>query len=81
MIVVPGRRNSDGISAPPCAYVAPATVAGYSATYGIAHMAMPSPIWQTIFAIVGAIAISVTAFVRFTAMAPPRTAEQGMMRG
>jgi hypothetical protein len=46
------------------AYVAPATVAGYSATYGIVHVAMPSPTWQTIFAIVGAIAVSVTAFIR-----------------
>ena len=29
-------------------------------------MAMPSPTWQTIFAVIGAIAVSVTAFVRFT---------------
>jgi hypothetical protein len=48
-------------------YVAPATVAGYSATHGIAQMAMPSPTWQMIFAVFGAIAVSVTAFVRAAA--------------
>ncbi|MBR1024748.1 hypothetical protein JQ559_33970 [Bradyrhizobium viridifuturi] len=62
-------------------YVAPATVAGYCATHGIAQMAMPSPTWQTIFAIVGAIAVSVTAFVRFTGMAAPGPAGQGLARG
>ena len=62
-------------------YVAPAAVAGYSATHGIAQMAMPSPTWQTIFAVIGAIAVSVTAFVRFTGMAPPGPAGQGMARG
>lgn len=63
------------------AYVAPATVAGYGATYGLAHMAMPSPTWQTIFAIIGAIAISVTSFVRFTGIAAPGPAGQGLARG
>ena len=62
-------------------YVAPATVAGYSATYGIAQMAMPSPTWQTIFAVIGAIAVSVTAFVRFTGMAAPGPAGEGLARG
>ena len=50
-------------------YVAPATIAGYSATHGIAQIAMPSPIWQTIFAVIGAIAVSITAFVSFTGVA------------
>lgn len=49
-------------------YVAPATVAGYSATHGIALMAVPAPIWQTIFAVMGAIAVSITAFIRITGM-------------
>ena len=62
-------------------YVAPATVAGYSATHGIAQMAMPSPTWQTIFAVIGAVAVSVTAFVRFTGMAAPGPAGQGLARG
>lgn len=61
-------------------FVAPAVVAGYSATYGIAHMAMPSATWQTIFAVIGAVAVGVTAFLRFTGMAPPGPAGQGMAR-
>ena len=52
-------------------YVAPATVAGYSATHGIAHIAMLSPTWQTIFAVIGAIAVGATAIVRIAAMATP----------
>jgi hypothetical protein len=62
-------------------YVAPATVAGYSATHGIAQIAMPSSTWQTIFAVIGAIAVSVTALVRFTGMAAPEPAGQGLARG
>jgi hypothetical protein len=55
-------------------YVAPAAVAGYAATHGIAQMAMPSPTWQTILAVVGGLAVSVTAFVRFTGMTAPGNA-------
>ena len=47
-------------------FVAPAAVAGYSATHGIAQMAMPSATWQMIFSVIGAIAVSVTTFIRFT---------------
>lgn len=53
------------------AYTAPAAVAGYNATLGIARMAMPSPVWQTVFSVVGAIAVGVTAVVRISGMAPP----------
>jgi hypothetical protein len=63
------------------AYVAPATVAGYSATYGLAHVAMPSPTWQTIFAVICALAVSITSFVRFTGIAAPGPAGQGLARG
>jgi hypothetical protein len=59
----------------------PAAVAGYAATHGIAQMAMPSPTWQTIFAVVGGLAVSVTAFVRFTGMTAPGPAGQGLARG
>lgn len=62
-------------------YVAPATVAGYSATHGIALMAMPSATWQMTFSIIGAIAVSVTAFIRFTAVAALEPAGRGMARG
>ena len=62
-------------------FVAPATVAGYSATDGIAQMAMPSATWQMIFSVIGAIAISITAFIRFTGMTAPGPTGQGMVRG
>lgn len=62
-------------------FIAPATVAGYSATHGIAQMAMPSPTWQMVFSVIGAIAVSFTAFVRFTGMTPPGRTQQGMARG
>lgn len=52
-------------------YAAPAAVAGYGVTHGIAQMAMPSPTWQTIFAVIGAIAVGITAVVRISGMAPP----------
>jgi hypothetical protein len=46
------------------AYAVPGTMAGYSATHGIARMAMPSPTWQAIFAVFGATAVGITAFIR-----------------
>ncbi len=63
------------------AYVAPAALAGYGITHGMAQLAMPSPTWQAIFAIVGAIAASVTSFMRFTGMTPAAPAGQGTVRG
>ena len=62
-------------------FVAPATVAGYSATHGIAQMAMPSATWQMIFSVIGAIAASVSTFIRFTGMAAPGPAGRGAVRG
>lgn len=47
-------------------YAAPATVAGYYATHGIAQMAMPSATWQMIFSLVGAVAVGITALIRIT---------------
>ncbi|MET4601014.1 hypothetical protein ABIB90_000465 [Bradyrhizobium sp. JR4.1] len=61
-------------------YVTPATFAGYGATHGIAQMAMPSPTWQTIFAI-GATAVTITAFIRFTAIAAPGPAGRDLAQG
>ncbi|WP_342733923.1 hypothetical protein [Bradyrhizobium sp. B117] len=39
-------------------------------------MTVPSPIWRTIFAVVGAIAVSITAFIRFTGIAVAGPARQ-----
>jgi hypothetical protein len=62
-------------------YVSPATVAGYSATHGIAQLAMPSTIWQTVFSVIGAVTVSVISFIRFTGMATPGAAGQSIARG
>ncbi|RYM32272.1 hypothetical protein EWH13_02120 [Bradyrhizobium elkanii] len=48
---------------------------------GIAQIAIPSPAWQTIFGVVGAIAVSITAFVRLTGMAARGPAKQRLARG
>lgn len=56
------------------AFMAPAAIAGFHATHGIVKHLMPSDTWQTVFAVIGAVAVGITAFVRVTAMAPPRPA-------
>jgi hypothetical protein len=50
-------------------FAASAALAGYHATLAFAHIGMPSHIWSTIFAIIGAVSIGGTAFVRISAMA------------
>ncbi len=61
-------------------FVAPAVVAGYHATFGIVKLTMPSETWQVIFAMAGAIAVGITAFMRLTMMATPEPDEQGIAR-
>ncbi|MDF2604173.1 hypothetical protein [Sphingomonas sp.] len=51
------------------AFVAPAVVAGFHATHGIVKHTMPSETWQTVFSVIGAIAVGIVAFVRITGMA------------
>lgn len=58
------------------AFVAPAAVAGFHATHGILQHLMPSETWQTVFSVIGAVAVGITAFVRVTSMAPPGPAGQ-----
>ncbi|WP_349367267.1 MAG: hypothetical protein ABL311_11185 [Nitratireductor rhodophyticola] len=60
------------------AFVAPAALAGFYATYGIVSHIMPSETWQLVFAVIGAVAVGITAFVRVTAMATPGTSGQGV---
>lgn len=62
-------------------FAAPAAVAGYHATHGLAKLAMPSLGWQAAFSIVGAVAVGITAWVRLLAMAPPEPATRGVARG
>jgi hypothetical protein len=60
------------------AFVAPAALAGYYATLGIVEHTMPSETWQFVFAVIGAVAVGITAFVRVTAMAASETSGQGI---
>lgn len=60
------------------AFVAPAALAGFYATYGIVRHTMSSEAWQLVFAVFGAIAVGITAFVRVTATAAFETSGQGI---
>lgn len=51
------------------AFVAPAVIARYHATHGIAKLAMPSGTWQIVFSIIGAIAIGIATLLRVAGMA------------
>jgi hypothetical protein len=59
---------------------APATVAGYYATHGIAQMAMPSTTWQMIFSLVGAVAVGISALIRITGATPLGRDETRLVR-
>ncbi len=52
-------------------FAVPACIAGYFATLGLARIGMPSTIWREIFAMIGALAVGGTAWVRMTALASP----------
>ncbi|RAI01441.1 hypothetical protein DLJ53_08365 [Acuticoccus sediminis] len=58
------------------AFVAPAAIAGFHATHGIVKHLMPSETWQTVFSVIGAVAVGITAFMRVTSMAAPEPAGQ-----
>jgi hypothetical protein len=47
-------------------FAAPAAVAGYHATHGLAAIAVPADGWRHAFAIVGAIVIGLTALARLS---------------
>jgi hypothetical protein len=59
-------------------FVAPATVAGYNATHRIAQMTTPSPTWQMIFSVIGAVAVSATTVIRLAGV--PGHAAMGTVR-
>ncbi|PZV36424.1 hypothetical protein [Mesorhizobium kowhaii] len=62
------------------AFVAPAAIAGYHATHGIVKLTMPSDTWQTVFSVIGAIAVGVTALVRIAALASAEPSGPGTAR-
>jgi len=57
-------------------YAVPATIAGYHATLGFAHIGVPAEGWCEAFAMVGAILIGGTAWVRMTLFIPPNAGRQ-----
>ena len=57
-------------------FAAPAAIAGYHATLALAQIGVPSATWRETFAIVGAMFVGGTAFVRMAAMATPPVAKQ-----
>ena len=63
------------------AFVAPAGVAGFHAVLGITRLLMPSEAWQVVFAIIGAVAVGITAFLRVAGMAAPGDAGGSLVRG
>ena len=52
-------------------FATPAAIAGYHATLALAQIGVPSASWREVFAIVGAIVVGGTAFVRLAARATP----------
>ena len=59
-------------------FVAPAVLAGFYATLGIVKLTMPSETWQLVFAIIGAIAVGVTAFLRLAGWAAADPADRNL---
>lgn len=62
-------------------YVGPAAIAGFHATHGVAKHLVPSPTCQTTFALAGAIAVGVTAYLRLAGPAAGWTSEQAHLTG
>lgn len=61
-------------------FVGPAVVAGYHVTFGIVKLTTPSETWQMVFAIVGAITVGITAFMRLAMVAPSGPADRRIAR-
>jgi hypothetical protein len=61
-------------------YAVPATVAGYHATLGLAHIGVPSEAWREAFAVVGAVLVGGTAWARMSLFVPPHV-EGGVAEG
>lgn len=58
-------------------FVAPAAIAGYSSTYGIAQLCTPAEGWRQLFSVIGGVIIAAVAFGRLTALAPFRDGTAG----
>lgn len=60
------------------AFAAPSAIAGYHATLGIVRLTVPSETWQVVFAIAGAVAVGITAFMRVTMITAPDAARRSI---
>ena len=58
-------------------FAVPATLAGYHASLGMAQIGVPSPVWQEIFACLGAVSIGGTAWMRLTIFTETGALEPG----
>ncbi|WP_316195274.1 MULTISPECIES: hypothetical protein [unclassified Bradyrhizobium] len=59
------------------AFALPATLAGYHVVLAMAQIGVPSPIWQGVFAYLGAVFIGGTAWTRLIVVTEPRPLEPG----
>jgi hypothetical protein len=51
-------------------YAVPASIAGYHATLGLAHIGVPAESWREAFAVVGAVLVGGTAWARMSLFVP-----------
>ena len=59
-------------------FAAPAAVAGFHATLGLAQIGVSSEIWRDLFAVIGAVIVGCTAFVRLARTADPISHERSV---
>ena len=52
-------------------YGVPAAIDGYHVSFALAGIGMPGSVWQTAFAVVGAVVSGCTAFSRLAQLVPP----------
>lgn len=62
------------------AFVVPAAIAGFHATHGIVKHAVPSPVWQLVFSLIGSLAVGITAYIRLTTLAAAAAQGQSIAR-
>lgn len=62
------------------AFVVPAAIAGFHATHGIIKHAVPSPVWQLVFSLIGSLAVGITAYFRLTTLTAAAAQGQSVAR-
>jgi hypothetical protein len=62
-------------------FALPAAFAGYHLALAMAHLGVPSPVWQQIFGCLGAVFIGGTAWMRLTIFTEPRPLDSNVAVG